>query len=213
MQDHPYDTDRAEVLPFLPTIAATVLDVGCSRGGFCALIKKTRPDTTVWGLEPHPVAAKAASRRADHIITGYFPTSVPADAPKFDAIFFNDVLEHAIDPWGMLAAACPMLAREGRVIASIPNLRYWPVLEGLLLRGDFTYTETGVLDKTHLRFFTKRTMHALFTRAGFAVERCEPINVSQHWAARTVGSMFGTFGEELRAQQYVLVGRPSSALS
>lgn len=205
MDDHPYDYDRAEVLPFVPAGARVVLDVGCSRGGFCDVIKRSHPDVTVWGIEPHAGAAEEAGRRADQVVTGMFPEDLPADAPRFDVIFFNDVLEHLIDPWGVLSVARDHLSEQGVVIASIPNARNWELIYELVLRRDFAYTDAGILDRTHLRFFTRSTMLDLFRSSGYAVERCEPINTSRSWKVRLMSILFGS---DIRHLQYVLVAVP-----
>lgn len=204
MEGHPYDFDRAEVLPFLPA-ADAVLDVGCSTGRFCAVIKRARPETTVWGIEPHTEAAEQARSHADHVITGLFPEDLPADAPKFDAVFFNDVLEHLVDPWDILARTRPLLSGRGVVVASIPNARYWELLFELVFRRNFQYTEAGILDRTHLRFFTKSTMEQLFSSSGYEIELCQPINSATSWKVALMSLLFGS---DIRHLQYVVVGRP-----
>lgn len=213
MDDHPYDQNRTEVLPFLPPEADIVLDVGCSRGGFCNLIKESRPDITVWGIEPHAGAAKQAQQHADHIVTGFFPDDLPPGTPRFDVIFFNDVLEHLVDPWGVLALCRDHLSAHGIVVASIPNARSWVLIYKLVFKRDFSYTDEGILDRTHLRFFTRSTMIELFRVSGYEVERCEPINTSTSWKVRLMSLVFGS---DIRYQQYVIVAVPrrdSAALS
>lgn len=207
LDDHPYDQTRTEVLPFLAPEAEVVLDVGCSRGGFCGSIKKSRPDITVWGIEPHADAAEQAREHADHVITGYFPDGLPPTAPPFDVVFFNDVLEHLVDPWGVLALCLDHLSADGVVVASIPNARNWVLIHKLVFKRDFSYTNDGILDRTHLRFFTQSTMIELFRASGYAVEKCEPINTSTSWKVRLMSLVFGS---DIRHQQYVIVAAPRS---
>lgn len=204
MEGHPYDFDRAEILPFVPP-AGVVLDVGCSRGGFCRVIKRSRPGTVVWGIEPHAAAAEEARRHADEVVTGLFPEDLPVAAPPFDVVFFNDVLEHLVDPWDVLAHTRPLLSDRGVVVASIPNVRYWELIYELVFRRDFAYTDAGILDRTHLRFFTRSTMEQLFLAAGYEVERCVPINTARSWR---VAAMSLVFGRDIRHMQYVVVARP-----
>lgn len=92
-------------------------------------------------------------------------------------------------------------------MASIPNVRYWLVLNKLLLKGDFTYTDQGVLDRTHLRFFTRSTMLSLFADSGFDVVGCDPMNVSGYWKLKVISAIAPRFGHDIRTLQYILVGR------
>ena len=197
------DLDRAEVEPFVPTEAQSVLDVGCYRGAFGSLVKQRRPLVTVTGVEPDASAAAIAATRLDHVITGVFPDDVPAT--RFDCIVFNDVLEHVVDPWTLLRTTADHLAPRGRIVASIPNVRHYFVLRDLLLRGEWTYVDEGVLDRTHLRFFTRRTMCRLFEGAGYRVDDIAPINLEDYGR---LGRLLGHFGrrfDEFRARQYVVV--------
>ncbi len=209
--DHPHGmSNRSNVLPFVPDTASTVLDVGCSRGRFCALLKATHPEMTVWGIEPHPEAAAAARLVTDRVILGSFPDDMTGDCPKFDVVFFCDVLEHVTDPWTTLRRARELLAPGGCVIASIPNVRHWTILRELVVRGDFTYTESGLLDRTHLRFFTRKTMLSLFEGAGYEVASCEPISMTASRKVRLPLKLLPTrTAEEILARQFVVTGRPS----
>lgn len=180
--DSPYlDVPRADMIPFIPPSASSVLDVGCGRGGFGAELKRQRPKVHVTGLEPNEDAASVAASRYDRVIVGRFPESI-SDG-EFDCIVFNDVLEHMVDPWTALKQAAAMLTRNGCVVASIPNLRYLPVLLGLL-RGRFSYADSGVLDRTHLRFFTQSSITEMFVEAGYVVDQMRPTG---QLSLRTVG--------------------------
>lgn len=159
-----YQSPRVDMLRFLPAGARTVLDVGCSTGGFGRTLRAARPDLDVWGIEPDPVAATDASEAGyTRIVVGGFPEAASefADA-TFDVIFFNDVLEHMVEPEKALAAAHRLLAPGGHVIASIPNVRHFSVWWPLIRRGEWAYEDTGILDRTHLRFFTPASMRSLF---------------------------------------------------
>ena len=96
----------------------------------------------------------------------------------------------------------------GCVVASIPNVRHYFVLRDLLVRGEWKYVDEGVLDRTHLRFFTKSTMRSLLEDAGYEVSSVTPVNLETYGRLGRVLSHFGRRVEEFRARQYVLVARP-----
>jgi 2-polyprenyl-3-methyl-5-hydroxy-6-metoxy-1,4-benzoquinol methylase len=173
-------SERSEMLPFLPTGVSTVLDVGCHHGGFGKALRDAGTARTLWAVEADAGAAKIAETNYDRVIVGHYPDALADADMRFDCIIFNDVLEHMVDPWATLRATAAHLAPEGTVVASIPNVRHIKVVANLLLRGDWTYTDMGILDRTHLRFFTAKTIRALFTDCGFTVERLEGINPIGH---------------------------------
>jgi 2-polyprenyl-3-methyl-5-hydroxy-6-metoxy-1,4-benzoquinol methylase len=201
--------ERRDVYDAMPKPRATLLDVGCSRGGFCALVKREHPRVAVWGIETDPAAVLEAKGRVDVLVHGRFPDDMPADAPPFDAICFSDVLEHMIDPWAALRAAHSLLSPTGFVVASIPNIRHWTGIRQILLDGSFEYELTGLFDRTHLRFFTRSSMISMFTQTGYRIDRIVPTSVSDRIPARLFRRLSPRFGEELSALQYILVARPA----
>lgn len=105
---------------------------------------------------------------------GYFPEDLPATEP-FDLVVFNDVLEHMVDPWEALRTTRALMTDTGHVVAAIPNVGHITVIEGLL-RGRWDYAESGVMDRTHLRWFTREIIIKMFEDAGFQVISCVGIN-------------------------------------
>lgn len=203
---HEYqDSERPELLPFLPTEVRTLLDVGCHRGAFGYSAKRSNQNLVVWGIEPNPAAADVARRRLDNVIQGSWPADMTPGA-RFDCLAFNDVLEHLADPWSALRAAHSHLKTGGRVLASVPNIRRVTLLEDLVLRGRWTYADEGLLDRTHLRFFTKSSVQDLFRDAGFAVEEVHAVGLLGGRKG-TLLRRLGPLGEELRALQWVVVAR------
>jgi 2-polyprenyl-3-methyl-5-hydroxy-6-metoxy-1,4-benzoquinol methylase len=166
---YPFD-ERREVLPFVPPSARRILDVGCGRGGFGYTLREADPSRTIWGVEADLDFVLEASPHYDEILQGTFPDVLSSCSLRFDCIVFNDVLEHMVDPWEALRAARAQLAPGGTVVASIPNVRNLRTLFDLVVRGQWTYVDMGVLDRTHLRFFTKRSILAFFRDSGFVVE-------------------------------------------
>jgi SAM-dependent methyltransferase len=208
-ENYPYiDGSRAEMIRFIPPSANRILDVGCAYGGFGALVKKTRPDAVVIGVEPSEKAAATASTRLDKVTCGTFPDD--AEDHDFDCIVFNDVLEHVVDPWDVLRRTVEHLSPGGVVVASLPNVRNASVLGRLALKGTWTYTDVGILDRTHLRFFTRRSALDMFALVDFDVLECALISVANSAKLMPL-ALFGRFTEEFRALQIAIVARPRHA--
>lgn len=164
------------MLPLVPHASGAVLDVGCGRGGFGRSLRVSGRARIIWALEENKAFSRAVIPHYDEVITGTFPDALIGHSMRFDCIVFNDVLEHMVDPWEALRQARSYLTPRGSVVASVPNVRNARTVFNLSVRGDWTYVDMGVLDKTHLRFFTKRTVHTLFREAGYEVEAIRGIN-------------------------------------
>jgi 2-polyprenyl-3-methyl-5-hydroxy-6-metoxy-1,4-benzoquinol methylase len=214
-----YANCRPEMLAYIPSRARQVLDVGCGTGEFGAAIKEVR-QATVWGVEPFASAAEQAATKIDKAIHGVFPPEEPLPAGRFDCIVFNDVLEHMLDPEQALRAARPLLARDGVIVASIPNIRHFPTAWRLIVQGDWTYQDSGTLDKTHLRFFTRSSIERLFASAGYEVEIIEGINSycavpSVKWRMwrlyRWANLLSLGHFSDLKYLQFAIVARPTRA--
>lgn len=147
-----------------------ILDVGCGTGGLGAEL--ARRGNAVYGLTISEREAALARPRLAQVIVGDLETmeTLPFSERFFDTAIFADVLEHLRDPKRPLELIKPHLKPGAQVIASIPNVANM-VVRWNLLRGRFDYEEYGILDNTHLRFFTLRTAKALLTSCGFRVER------------------------------------------
>ncbi|MHB8727191.1 MAG: class I SAM-dependent methyltransferase [Casimicrobiaceae bacterium] len=162
-----FQAARSEMLRFVPVDVSRVLEVGCGAGTFGMVLKSKRPVEVV-GIEAESDVAALARSRLDRVIVGDVELRDP-DVPNgyFDALVFNDVLEHLRDPWAVLSRMRPFLRVGGYVIASIPNMRYFEVMKELVVRGEWRYVDEGVMDRTHLRFFTKKSMMDMFLDTGF----------------------------------------------
>ena len=200
------DGPRPEVVSFVPVVGR-LLDVGCSYGGFGAALKTRSPEMDIWGVEPFGPAAQTARLRLDNVVTGSFPDDVPSNE-LFDCITFIDVLEHLVDPWGTLKKSREYLRPGGVIVASIPNIRHGVVLYNLVIRGEWRYEERGIMDRTHLRFFTKKSMLELFAHAGLEIDLIAPINVSNGSAKARLLAHSGRYTEQFRAKQFVIRSRP-----
>lgn len=146
-----------------------VLEIGCSAGHVSAALKER--GHFVYGIEIDPVSAEAARSIADVVAVADLDCQAIADAVTerdFDALIVGDVLEHLRDPAATLREACALLAPGAVIALSLPNVAFHDVRLALL-EGEWTYRGTGLLDETHLRFFTRRTVFALASSAGLVV--------------------------------------------
>jgi methionine biosynthesis protein MetW len=170
-----FQEERHEMLKYIPKDSQIVLDVGCSSGSFGQLIKSSQ-NIEVWGVELDRDAALEATKKLDKVINSAF--SADLDLPKqgFDCIIFNDVLEHLADPWAALKYSRELLREGGSIVASIPNVRYFNNAWEFLVEKNWNYTDWGILDKTHLRFFTQRSILSLFENLDYKVESIVGIN-------------------------------------
>lgn len=150
--------------------SARVLEFGCATG-YMSEVLRSRKGCTVSGIEISPEAAEIAREHCDRVIVGDAEELDYGEVfrkERFDVILFADVLEHLKQPGEVLERIRPFLSRRGKVIASIPNIAHGSVRLALLA-GEFRYRELGLLDNTHLRFFTRAGIHDLFEGAGFVI--------------------------------------------
>jgi 2-polyprenyl-3-methyl-5-hydroxy-6-metoxy-1,4-benzoquinol methylase len=146
------------------------LDVGCAAGKVGEELLR-RGFSEVWGVEPDAHAAALARDKLTRVIAGFFPCDEVAGGAPFDAVVFADSLEHMVDPWAALRSAAESLKDGGMLLISVPNVSHYSVIMGLL-RGRWRYTDEGLLDRSHLRFFTPHSARKAVRAAGFEI-RCE----------------------------------------
>ncbi len=203
-----YSHSRTEMARFVPKGAQRILDVGCGEGIFGLHLKQTR-SVEVHGVELSPSAVEVARQRLDSVLCGDIMQQlnlVPDD--HFDCITFNDVIEHLIDPYSVLLAVKDKLAPGGTVVCSIPNVRFFRNLFDLVIRGQWRYEEAGILDKTHLRFFTKRSIAEMFSSLGYRILCLEGINPTPSWRVSLfISATFGLF-TDTRYLQFGCVAEP-----
>jgi SAM-dependent methyltransferase len=171
--EHGLATSHRLVLGAVPD-GARVLDVGCATGYLAAELR--RRGCTVVGVEYDPAAAEQARTACREVVVGDLEDEAVraeveravADAGGVDTIICADVLEHLRDPWTLLSWLRTLLDPGGRAVISVPNIAHWTARRAVL-RGRFDYTDFGLFDRTHLRFFTRASATELARRAGFAV--------------------------------------------
>lgn len=147
-----------------------VVDFGCATGYFAQLLNQRGCE--VVGVELNPEAAKLAESHCKRVLVADLEVASISDMfadQQFDVAVFGDVLEHLRDPLRVLREVQQILKPEGYIVASIPNVAHGAVRLALL-QGRFDYSDVGILDNTHLRFFTRETAEALFEDSGYLVE-------------------------------------------
>jgi 2-polyprenyl-3-methyl-5-hydroxy-6-metoxy-1,4-benzoquinol methylase len=205
-----YSNAREEVAALVPDEALTILDVGCGRGILGALLKTRVARRRVIGLEIQPDVAEEAKRVLDEVIVGDLQQiDLPFAHALFDCVVFADVLEHMIDPAAALRKIRPFLKADAVIVCSIPNIRHYTTFLRLATRG-WEYTDYGLFDRTHLRFFSLRSMQQMFSDAGYIIVRKQPNIVASKKMKLLNTLCFGGLDDFL-AQQYLLIAQALSS--
>lgn len=174
-----YDNVRNEMIKYMPKNPKTIIDVGCGDGSFGQFLKK-ETKAEVWGIEYMDDQATIAKDVLDKVFSGPCEDYIN-DLPDnyFEVIYFNDVLEHLVDPYAVLKNIKSKLTNDGVLISSIPNVRYHGTFSRLLFKKDWLYEDFGVMDFTHLRFFTSKSIKRMYKDAGYQIVAHEGINRSR----------------------------------
>lgn len=170
------DIHNVQVLDAVPVGVRKVLEVGTGTGALAREIRKKCPGVDYVGVEISADYRDAAEDWCDRVYLENFEQaseSLISEMVNADVVIFADVLEHLIDPWASLARIRAVLPAHARIIASIPNIQHWSI-QYRLLAGDFRYADVGLLDRTHLRFFTRQTMLEMFASTGYRVDAVVP---------------------------------------
>jgi len=204
-----FHSQRPEMLKYIPENAKRILDVGCSEGTFCNMI--SRADREIWGVEINPDAAQVASTVCHKVLVGDF-NAVFDQLPKnyFDCVIFNDVLEHFLFPWETIQMVKSLLSTDGVLVSSIPNFRYIDnLITEVLFHGEFQYKpEGGILDDTHFRFFTTKSICRMFTEQGYDVLVHEGIRPCKSWKEKLFINLTFGFLKDARYKQFATVAKP-----
>lgn len=164
-----YQNLRLEMLPYIPKDAKKILELGCGEGMFGSYLRD-KMSTEVWGIEIETKFATKAKKNLDKVYIGDAETIIKKlPAKSFDVIVANDVLEHMVDPYSVLKEAKRILKKDGVVVSSIPNMRNYHVLHKLVRQGQWEYEESGILDRTHLRWFTYKSIIKMYEDLGYEV--------------------------------------------
>jgi 2-polyprenyl-3-methyl-5-hydroxy-6-metoxy-1,4-benzoquinol methylase len=178
---------RGEVIEAIPEGCGTILDVGCGKGTLGRWLKE-QGVKTVYGAELFPAAGEEARQWLDDVAVGNIEQlALPWREGSVDCIICADVLEHTADPWAVVAKLKKLLAPGGCIIASIPNVAFHRNLRKMM-RGEWRYTDEGLLDRTHLRFFTLSTIEELFSSNGMKIEKVFK-KVDGGWNVRVLNAL------------------------
>ena len=201
-----YGNERREIARLVPLSALTILDVGCGKGMLGKLLKSSVNERKVYGVEYEPSIANEATKVLDGVLTGDVQTmtiSFPMD--YFDCLIFADILEHLLDPVAVLRKFKPHLKKNGVILCSIPNIRHYTTF--LKVLKGWEYDDYGLFDRTHLRFFSLKTMEHLLHDSGFELEYYEPREVASR-KMRILNAICLNQMTDFLAFQYLLRAHP-----
>ena len=173
-----HDRLNTELLARLPAGARYVLEIGCGSGALARTYRAGHPAANYTGVECDAAAARRAQAACTRVVLGDIEAAACWQAldqlrpgPGWDLVVLGDVLEHLRDPLATLAGLAARASVEARCVACIPNVGHVSLVYQLL-QARWDYADDGLLDRTHLRFFTQPTMVALFAQAGWEVQAC-----------------------------------------
>jgi len=166
-----HEQHNPDLLGLIPIDSKRIIEVGCSSGALAREFKALQPDCHYVGIEIDPAYTALAMRYCDECLT----LDIESASADFwtghadtDCWIFGDTLEHLRDPWQLLQRIRAHLPKSGSVVACIPNAQHWS-LQAKLSIGDFRYQASGLLDKTHLRWFTRQTIIEMFDQTGYRI--------------------------------------------
>lgn len=187
-----------------------VLDVGCSSGYLARPLVER--GCTVVGIEQDEAAAQAARAVCVEVLVGDVETlELPLEPGSFDVVLCGDLIEHLREPEAFLARMRPLLREDGRLVLTTPNVANWSVRLALLA-GRWRYTERGILDRTHVHLFTRRTLVDALERAGYGVVKLDytvPVPGIGSPSVERVAHAVGKLRPPLFAYQFVVAAAPA----
>lgn len=203
-----HGTLRKEILSFIPENVERVLDVGCGTGSTALWLKEMKSCVWAAGVELVPSAAAQARTKLDIVYEGNVEQlELPIEKSSLDLILCLDILEHLVDPWTVTRRLQELLKPGGALIASLPNIGSKRVLIPLVLKGEWTYAEWGILDKTHLRFFGRKNALELLESAGLAVDKVDVTGgFTRGWTGCVLKKVLPEGIKSFFVRQYILRG-------
>lgn len=202
-----FDGARQDIVDLLPAdVSAKILELGCGNGSTGHLAKQQGKCATYVGIDIDSASLKNAQVVIDRtILADIEKFDIATLGSDFDAIICSEVLEHLIDPWQIVQRFQGILKRKGMIFASSPNVANHRLIRELV-KGHFEYQPSGVMDKTHLRWFTPESYMAMFAQAGF-----EDIELKMMGKPSTYWNLINALSfdrlKHLSASQMLLIGR------
>jgi 2-polyprenyl-3-methyl-5-hydroxy-6-metoxy-1,4-benzoquinol methylase len=164
-----HESHNPDLLKFIPADARRIIEIGCSAGALAREFKKAAPEADYLGVEIDPAYAELARRHCDRVLVLNLEQADNAfwhSAADRDCWIFGDVLEHFQDPWTILRRIRAVIPTNGSIVACVPNMQHWSMQVRLNI-GALNYEASGLMDRTHLRWFTRQTLIQLFADTGF----------------------------------------------
>jgi 2-polyprenyl-3-methyl-5-hydroxy-6-metoxy-1,4-benzoquinol methylase len=162
---------RKDISPILPKNCGDVIELGCGDGGTLAWLKAEKHAHHTTGMELCLEPAALACMQVDHVIQGNIELTIKnLNHHSYDLVLCLDVLEHLIDPWAVVQEIYTLLRPGGSIIISLPNVRNYTVMLPLLFNGTWCYQKDGIMDHTHLRFFSRDSAKKILTQNGFIIK-------------------------------------------
>jgi trans-aconitate methyltransferase len=207
-----FSSARLDLFSLVEGEGNRVLELGCGLGKTGALLKKRGRAAEVIGIELNPEIARSAQANLDDVICGDVERlELGFSENSFDYIVAGDVLEHLIDPWAVLRRLRPFVKVGGAIVTSIPNIRNWRILVDLMVRGDWKYCEEGLLDRTHLRFFTRLTIIELLEHTGYEIDLiCPAFRFAPKSKSAIINQLSGRMLEPFITRQYLARAKRSA---
>jgi 2-polyprenyl-3-methyl-5-hydroxy-6-metoxy-1,4-benzoquinol methylase len=204
--DSYYASARHDIVALMQTgPQSVVMELGCGDGGTGAAVLAAGKAGRYVGLELGEAAAALASKVLTEVLVGDAQAlDLAAYEGRFDAFIASEVLEHLTDPWTTMDKIARCLKPGAEVFASSPNVAYWGIIKDLIL-GRFRYAEVGMMDRTHLRWYTPESFRQLFEGAGIRVESITPMRYPG-WKGRLFNTLTGRRFEHLFWSQMLVVG-------
>jgi len=203
-----YQSNREDMLKYVPPGTKTSLEFGCGYGGFSALVKD-KFDAETWAVEINEEAAHEAEKTLDKVINNDAAKSLD-DIPEnyFDCIILFDILEHLLDPSALLSALKNKLSNKGVIVASIPNIRYYRTFFDLVIHGNWDYKDHGILDRTHLRFFTYKSIVKMLKLLDFEILVLEGIHPTSSRTFKVLNVALLNSLADIRYKHFAVVVKP-----
>ena len=182
-----YFSPRHDMIELIPGNTQRILEVGCAGGATGKELKERGVKETVGIGDVETI-------------------DLPYERGHFDCILYGDVLEHLKDPWHLLARHNRIVRHNGMVIISVPNIRHYRVVKKLVLKGEWKYTDDGIMDRTHLRFFTLGSTRDMIESAGFEIQAIIKKPSGAGWL-KGLNTLSGNRLIEFLVRQYIISAR------
>lgn len=202
-----FTCERDDVAKLVPSDAKAILEVGAGYGALGRILRQ-RDGVVLDAVEINPAASPhLADVYRRHWIGDIERLELDGALDHYDCLIFPDVLEHLVDPWAVLSTLSARLRPGGVVVTSIPNVRNIGLLFRLVMQGRWDYAESGLLDRTHLRFFTRASIAQLLENAGLSIERWQTNRDRYTGVRKAVAELSKLISPDMDVCQFLVVAR------